>query len=292
MADGSICDHCGENDSDHLQITIFNTGSKVQYTIPSFPVFTVGLTEIKLQFLPEEGGQNNVMDGYAKNSPKLYRPLPSLAKVCAGNKNGFFIDYEEFERSSISLIDKKLYMGKVFVLWKWEWEDCPSADSSTSGGDEQSLDGSEGGDEECSNDIGIDNDSSVKHSVVFKCVGVTKTLQSQELLAEVSRKIRKQEIVPVRLRPEPNNPKDSRALLFECDLVTENNWQPFGYVVREALDSVHLALQREEIVSVEFAWVRYITHWSSSGPGWYCGITVTKEGLWPKEVVRCSSTIQ
>ena len=80
MADGSICDHCGGNDSDHLRITIFNTGSKVQYTIPCFPVFTVGFTEIKLQFLPKEVGQNSVIDGYAKNSLKLYRPLSSLVQ--------------------------------------------------------------------------------------------------------------------------------------------------------------------------------------------------------------------
>ena len=69
MADGSICDHCGENTSDHLRITIFNTGSKVQYTIPSSPVFTGGLTKIKLQFLPEEGGQNSAMLKYPEIIP-------------------------------------------------------------------------------------------------------------------------------------------------------------------------------------------------------------------------------
>ena len=297
------CNHCGENDADHLRVIIFDAGSKERYTIPSFPVFTVGLREIKLQFLfdddndpdNEEKNEEPIFDGYAKSVPSLDRTFPSLAKVCRGCQNGFFIECEEFARSGISLKDKKLYLDKVFILWKWEWEEkhFTEADGSSSSCSGHITDESEGSDgskkvEDNETEQHVDD---IKHSVVFKCVGVTKNAHSQKLLAEISKKLRNQENVPVRLQPEPTNPKDSCAIVFECDLTSNHTWKPIGYVVREALQDVHLALQRGDIISVQFAWVRYITHWSSSGPGWYCGIIVTKKGLWSKEVVQHRSTI-
>ncbi len=64
-----------------------------------------------------------------------------------------------------------------------------------------------------------------------------------------------------------------------------------GYVVREAAPHVGFAIANNLIVSSEFSWVRYIVDWSKSGQGWYTGITITKKGTWPTEVVRSSSTI-
>ena len=64
-----------------------------------------------------------------------------------------------------------------------------------------------------------------------------------------------------------------------------------GYVVREAAPHVAHAIANNLIVSCEFSWVRYIVHWSKSGQGWYTGITITKRGTWPTEVVRSASTI-
>ena len=84
---------------------------------------------------------------------------------------------------------------------------------------------------------GDDFDSTlITHSVVFKCVGVTKDNHLQEISAMAAQKLKKQEQVDVRLRKEPNNPKDSRAIAFECKLISK--WERIGYVVK-ALDSVH-----------------------------------------------------
>ena len=52
---------------------------------------------------------------------------------------------------------------------------------------------------------------------------------------------------------------------------------------------MHSALDAREIVSVKFDWVKYLIHWSRSGPGWYAGIDVTKRGQWPSCVVRSRS---
>ena len=212
-------------------------------------------------------------------------------KLCSGYTNAFTIDASEFDRC-LPADGQTLYKDDVFVFWKWKWEGWSKQDESGSSDedsvvadDEGSSSDQDGGDT-CDDDFDL---SMVTHSVVFKCVGVTKELHSQEVLAEAAQKLKKQEHVEVRLRTEPTNPKDSRAIAFDCRLT--NDWELIGYVVREALDSLHQALQTDSITSVQFAWIRFITHWSRSGPGWYCGIKITRKGEWPKEVVRCGSTV-
>ena len=94
--------------------------------------------------------------------------------------------------------------------------------------------------------------------------------------------------VPVKIVHEHDNPYDSKAIAFMCQL--DNKWQRIGYVVRECLDHVHEAIASNKIVSVMFSWVKYLVCWSRCGPGYYAGIDVTIQGEWPSEVVRCAST--
>ena len=63
---------------------------------------------------------------------------------------------------------------------------------------------------------GPDDNPVATHSVIFKCMGTVKESKYQEILAAVSLKIRNGETVPVRLWLEPNNPKDSNAIAFDC----------------------------------------------------------------------------
>ena len=46
------------------------------------------------------------------------------------------------------------------------------------------------------------------------------------------------------LRKEPKNPKDSRAIAFDCKL--KNDWELIGYVAKEALNSVHEAIDSKK----------------------------------------------
>lgn len=96
--------------------------------------------------------------------------------------------------------------------------------------------------------------------------------------------------VQVRLSPEPSNRYDSQAIAFECQLSGKSKWEKIGYVVREALTNVHNTLQKREIQSVKFSWIKYITTWTRSGPGFYAGVEISKEGSWSEEVMRSSST--
>ena len=53
--------------------------------------------------------------------------------------------------------------------------------------------------------------------------------------------------VPVKIEHERDNPYDSKAIAFKCQL--DNKWQRIGYVVRECLDHVHEAIAGNKIVS-------------------------------------------
>ena len=63
-----------------------------------------------------------------------------------------------------------------------------------------------------------DGDSAITHRVLFKCIGCTKELRYQLILAEVARRMRQCEEVPVKVVKEPNNPVDPRAIAFVCKL--------------------------------------------------------------------------
>ena len=75
---------------------------------------------------------------------------------------------------------------------------------------------------------------------------------------------------------EHSNPRDSRELAFVCQI--EGEHCTIGYVVSELVEEVHSANDSGGILSMEFAWVRYIIDWSRSGPGFFAGINIEKRG--------------
>ena len=93
--------------------------------------------------------------------------------------------------------------------------------------------------------------------------------------------------VPVKIVPEPDNQYDSKAIMFQCKL--DNKWHKIGYIVREALDDVHRALEQKKIISVKFAWAKYLVVWMGSEPGYYAGINIARNGEWSRKVCRAST---
>ena len=174
--------------------------------------------------------------------------------------------------------------NEVLIIWNWIWQDNQQSITSSS---ETEDNVQEVSDENSDDNVAVCGD--IKHSVVFKCIGATKETRMQAVLASASQKIEDSEVVPVRIQPEPDNPVDARAIAFECAL--NNKWERIGYVVREALEPVNDALHHDLVLEVKFSWIKYVVHWLRSGPGWYAGITITKQGYWPPEVVRCASNI-
>ena len=87
----SVCGLCGEDNEEHLRVMVFSTGAVIEYTEPSFPVFTVEIREMKCQLVvDDEQESNDIYDGYLNTdgSMSMSLPSPALAEVCSGMWNG------------------------------------------------------------------------------------------------------------------------------------------------------------------------------------------------------------
>ena len=140
--------------------------------------------------------------------------------------------------------------NQVFVIWNWTWladEDVGFSKSEENSESESVVDSN--GDEP---DDEVDDDiPAITHSVVFKCIGCHKESRYQEVLALAQRKrARDGANIPLKLQPEPSNPMDSKAIAFMCKADTD--WERIGYVVQEALDDVHEAINTNKILALSF----------------------------------------
>lgn len=214
LTDCVLCDECCQSPADHHLVVIMSIGNKVKYTIPSFPVLSPVLREVRFQFADEVC----CCDGYMRECSDLERLYPSMLKLCFGYANAFSIDREEFEQS-IPLDNKVLYEDRVFIMWKWSWVDATDVHAAAGRNDGDNLKCvlETDTEDEVPNKDEFDS-SLVTHSVTFKCMGVTKMSRSQEILAESAKLLKNGSSMELRLRLEPNNPKDARAIALDCKI--------------------------------------------------------------------------
>ena len=140
------------------------------------------------------------------------------------------------------------------VIWKWQWIEQEEFDSGSEISQTSSDLSHKNSDKDTSDsDAGSECFPETTHSVVFKCIGVLKEQRYQETLALAANIIQAGQEIPVQLQKEPNNPVDTRAIVFECKV--DDKWERIGYVVREALDEVHDAIDRNLIWKVNCDWV-------------------------------------
>ena len=196
-----------------------------------------------------------------------------------------FPQIEEFANEIEEVLNMRLYSNHVLVVWKWRCDPLApeeayeepwiigETDDEDNGEESQTVESS------CS-DVRL-------YTVVFKCIGATRDQKWQSSLRAARDKQDKGETIPVRLQPEPNNIRDPKAIAFECLL--EGKWARIGYIVRELLDEVHESIDKKVIVNVEFDWIKYMTNWTFSGPGYYAGIALTKKGPWSNKAISSSS---
>lgn len=170
-------------------------------------------------------------------------------------------------------------------MWDWSWiQQEDSSDDPTNASSEDSSNESE----ESSADLKSDNEDdassipAITHTVVFKCIGNTKEIRYQEVLALANKKRKEGMDVLVKLEREPSNPVDARAIAIMCKV--NQTWERIGYIVKEALDEVHAAIAENKILNVQFDWIKYVVHFKK--PGWYAGIMITKNGEWSQTVLR------
>lgn len=175
----------------------------------------------------------------------------------------------------------------MVVIWKWKLITSGSdreSDTGKESSETQSTYGSDNSEFEAEED----RSAATSEQVVFKCIGATKS-SSYQYVFERAQDIRATgSHVPVKLVHGPLNPHDSRAIAFKCEV--DGQWQTIGYVVSELLEEVRAAINAGSILSVQFAWIRYITDWSRSSPGFFAGVEIAKQGEWSISAKRAAST--
>ncbi len=60
--------------------------------------------------------------------------------------------------------------------------------------------------------------------------------------------------------------------------------------MNEVLEEVHTAINNDRIEGVRFKWIKFITDWYYSGPGWFTAICISKFGNWSQVVIDYQST--
>ncbi len=297
--DGSIC-----TDVENLDwMYVVKICDKLPYRIPSFKVLTVQLRHVIAEVEDTDNGDIVRKD-------VLFRDDDCLNTFKPGTRvhvlNSCTVNAADFSQVTFNLLDSQ----EVLIVWKWEVEDEGSGEQEEpsceweSGSDDSTHDkqwssdsSNHSSDEDphySSDDVddnspsGAGTSPTVMHTVKFKCIGVTLDTSYQSVLRR-ARDIRSARVyVPVRLQPEPHNPVDAKAIAFVCEV--DGKWQRIGYVVTQVLDEVHDALQTRKIISVRFAWIKYISDWTRSGPGYFAGIYITRHGNWSSNVTFYAST--
>lgn len=91
MSDNSDCES-----GNYLLATLLQRGDVIDYTVPSFPVFTVKLREIKMQY-EETNGSPVLMDAFAKECDDLSSHLlPAVARIPYSTSHAFQIDVSSY----------------------------------------------------------------------------------------------------------------------------------------------------------------------------------------------------
>ena len=165
---------------------------------------------------------------------------------------------------SIDISNMNVDPAGVLIIWQWEWKCNPQAecDSPSDHSDLEKVDSSPVSE---SDSVAAEDMTKLCHTVTFKIIGCTKERVYQDTLKKVCDLRERGQDIPVALVHEPYNPFDCNAIAFQCKI--DEKWQTIG--VSEIAREVHAAIESKEITRVEFAWVKYISDWTRSGPGFF-----------------------
>ena len=72
-------------------LTVLSMGNMIHYTIPSFPVYSAELVEVKVQW-EDEDGSILMFDAFARNCDLLDHQLPAIAEIPFNYDNAFIIE--------------------------------------------------------------------------------------------------------------------------------------------------------------------------------------------------------
>ena len=72
-------------------LTVLSKGDTINYIVPSFPVYSTELVEVKVQW-EDEDGSLLVFDAFTRKCDLLDHQLPAIAKILFIYDNAFIIE--------------------------------------------------------------------------------------------------------------------------------------------------------------------------------------------------------
>ena len=75
-----------------VDVEVLQTGSLLEYVVPSFPVFKPLIREAKFRWKDIEDGTLHVFDGFVRECENLNHHLPAVARLPVSHDNAFLIE--------------------------------------------------------------------------------------------------------------------------------------------------------------------------------------------------------
>jgi hypothetical protein len=177
------------------------------------------------------------------------------------------------------------------VIWKWQHDDKNDQNAEQQRQEEEDKD-EETDHEEEEDDEGdddVEEEELILHTVPFKVMGVTYSVEAQRHLEKVYTKwTEMKDKVQTKVEPEPSNNFDANAIvvLFKY----EQNWVKLGYIAAELTKYVHLALQNGSLTAVAIKHIKFCTTYMKVG--FYMTLELTKKGEWDSVVCKASKKVR
>ena len=251
-------------------VDITAVGVPFDYSVPRFPVITFKLRQITFEVVLSDS-RVITYDGFIRDDSSLVNhsyPASIHVKDCCfvevrccsiipSNTLSSEIWVEEFCKGAPAHHLNHPEEG-VDLVWKCDWimpllTLAGDITPPMNGGSEceSGRDHEEHTDESGQEDHEKQTDDELAHyTVLFKCIGTTRDHRQQAALERANELLQAKKDDTVALVPEPT--RDAKAIAIKC-LLDNSQWHRIGYIVCEALDDVHAALQTNAIVSVSFA---------------------------------------
>ena len=94
--------------------------------------------------------------------------------------------------------------------------------------------------------------------------------------------------IVARIRPEPDNEKDSKAMVIEINY--SEGYKAIGYIPRELTKFLHPLIALNKIVDVRLKHITFRTVYKRVGL--YAAIIIERKGPWGKKVVEASHGVR
>ncbi|XP_028398307.1 uncharacterized protein LOC114521931 [Dendronephthya gigantea] len=223
----------------------------LSFTVPSLPFFKLhGLcchfafhntpSERRLCIIP--------------NTEALLSKLNGLKSPCVINVKASTI----FEFGTIP--DEFIHCKAERMLLIWDFdvdrvltENTSAVDAVTPDFDDIEIN-NEDSEEDESEEVESDEEE-ITHALPFKCIGAAHEQSYQHHLEQAYLALEYNESVNVRLRPEPENPRDQNAIAIDLHYGTQ--WENVGYIASEHCKYLHPLIAAGDILDVYVEHIKF-----------------------------------